>query len=83
VEVGRRDGVSETTFNRWKAKFGGMAVSDARRLRRLEAENTRLKRFWRTRIWTTRRSRTCWQKTGNACGSAAGARPSARGAPLQ
>jgi putative transposase len=45
VEVCRRHGVSETTFYRWKAKFGGMAVSDARRLRRLEAENTRLKRL--------------------------------------
>ena len=41
----RRHGVSETTFYRWKAKFGGMEVSDARRLRRLEAENTRLKRL--------------------------------------
>ena len=41
----RRHGVSETTFCRWKAKFGGMAVSDARRLRQLEAENTRLKRL--------------------------------------
>jgi putative transposase len=45
VEVCRRHGVSETTFYRWKAKFGGMAVSDARRLRQLEAENTRLKRL--------------------------------------
>jgi putative transposase len=45
VEVCRRHGVSETTFYRWKAKFGGMEVSDARRLRQLEAENTRLKRL--------------------------------------
>ena len=41
----RRHGVSETTFYRWKAKFGGMAVSDARRLRQLETENSRLKRL--------------------------------------
>jgi putative transposase len=45
VEVCRRHGVSETTYYRWKAKLGGMAVSDARRLRQLEAENTRLKRL--------------------------------------
>jgi putative transposase len=45
VEVCRRHGVSETTFYRWKAKFGGIAVSDARRLRQLEAENSRLKRL--------------------------------------
>jgi putative transposase len=63
VEVCRRHGVSETTFYRWKAKFGGIAVSDARRLRQLEAENSRLKAaFWRRRIWTMRRSRICWEK---------------------
>jgi putative transposase len=45
VEVCRRHGVSETTYYRWKAKFGGLAVSDAKRLRQLEAENTRLKRL--------------------------------------
>ena len=45
VEVCRRHGISETTFYRWKAKFGGLAVSDAKRLRQLEAENSRLKRL--------------------------------------
>ena len=45
VEVCRRHGISETTFYRWKAKFGCLAVSDARRLRQLETENTRLKRL--------------------------------------
>ena len=45
VEVCRRHGISDTTFYRWKAKFGGLAVSEARRLRRLEAENSRLKRL--------------------------------------
>jgi putative transposase len=39
VELCRRHGISETTFYRWKAKFGGLAVSDAKRLRQLEAEN--------------------------------------------
>ncbi len=43
VEVCRRHGVSETTYYRWKAKFGGLAVSDAKRLRQLEAEDSRLK----------------------------------------
>jgi len=45
VEVCRRHGISETTFYRWKARFGGMAVSDAKRLPQLEAENSRLKRL--------------------------------------
>ena len=42
-EVLRRHGVTAKTYYRWKAKFGGMEVSDARRLKQLEAENRRLK----------------------------------------
>jgi putative transposase len=41
--VCRRLGVSRVTFYRWKAKFSGMQVSDAKRLRQLEDENRRLK----------------------------------------
>jgi putative transposase len=44
-ELTRREGVSDVTFYRWKAKFGGMEVSDARRLRELEDENSRLKKI--------------------------------------
>ena len=39
----RKHGISEHTFYRWKAKYGGMEVSDARRLKHLEDENKRLK----------------------------------------
>jgi putative transposase len=42
-EVTRKHGVSEQTYYRWKAKFGGMQVSDAKKLRALEDENRRLK----------------------------------------
>ena len=45
AEVCRRHGVSSATFYKWKAKFGGMDVSEARRLKALEDENTRLKRM--------------------------------------
>ena len=45
AEVCRRHGVSSATFYTWKAKFGGMDVSDARRLKTLEQENARLKRL--------------------------------------
>jgi putative transposase len=45
VDVCRRHGVSSATFYKWKAKYGGLEVSDARRLRQLEEENTRLKRL--------------------------------------
>jgi putative transposase len=45
AEVCRRHGVSSATFYKWKAKFGGMDVSDARRLKVLETENARLKKL--------------------------------------
>jgi putative transposase len=44
-EVCRRHGISEATFYNWKAKFGGMDVSDAKRLKALEVENARLKKL--------------------------------------
>ncbi len=43
AEVCRRHGISEQTFYRWKAKYGGMSPSDASRLKSLEDENRRLK----------------------------------------
>jgi putative transposase len=43
VDICRRHGISEQTFHRWKAKFGGMDVNEARRLKQLEDENRRLK----------------------------------------
>lgn len=45
ADVCRRHGVSQATFYKWKAKFGGMAVSDAKRLRALEDENGKLKKL--------------------------------------
>ena len=45
ADVCRRHGVSEATFYKWKAKYGGMEVSDARRLRVLEDENAKLKKL--------------------------------------
>ena len=44
-ELCRRHGISEGTYYRWKAKFGGMDVADAARLKALEEENRRLKRL--------------------------------------
>jgi putative transposase len=41
----RRHGFSEASFYLWRSKFGGMDVSDAKRLKALEQENTRLKRL--------------------------------------
>jgi putative transposase len=45
AELCRRHGVSSPTFYKWKAKFGGLDVSEARRLKALEDENAKLKRM--------------------------------------
>jgi len=45
VEVCRRHGITSATFYKWKSKFGGLEVSEARRLRSLEEENSRLKKL--------------------------------------
>ena len=44
-ELCRRHGISQQTFYRWKAKYGGLEVGDAQKLRNLEDENRRLKRL--------------------------------------
>ncbi len=44
-ELARRHGVSEATIYNWKAKYGGLEVSEAKRLRSLEDENAKLKRL--------------------------------------
>lgn len=45
ADLCRKHGMSSASFYGWKAKYGGMDVSDARRLKTLEAENTRLKKL--------------------------------------
>jgi putative transposase len=45
ADVCRKHGISSATFYKWKAKYGGLEVSDARRLRSLENENRRLKKL--------------------------------------
>ena len=45
AELCRKYGISDATYYNWKAKFGGMSVSDAKRLKALEAENAKLKRL--------------------------------------
>lgn len=45
VELCRKHGVSDATFYKWRSKYSGMNVSDAKRLKMLEAENARLKKL--------------------------------------
>lgn len=45
-EICRHHGISDATFYNWKAKYGGMELSDAKRLKALEEENRKLKRMY-------------------------------------
>ena len=45
ADISRRPGISENTIHRWKSRFGGMEISEAKRLRELEQENAKLKRL--------------------------------------
>ena len=45
IELSRELGITEATFYRWRKKYGGLDVSEAKRLRQLEAENSQLKRI--------------------------------------
>jgi putative transposase len=44
-DIGREYGISDATFYNWKAKYGGMQISDVKRMKDLEDENNRLKRI--------------------------------------
>ena len=46
ADVCRKHGISSATFYQWKAKYGGLNVSEAKRLRALESENARLKKLF-------------------------------------
>lgn len=46
MDICREHGISDATFYNWKAKYGGMAPSQLKRLRELEEENARLKRMY-------------------------------------
>ena len=44
-DISRENGISDATFYNWKAKYGGMQISDVKRIKDLEEENSRLKRI--------------------------------------
>ena len=59
AEVCRRHGISQPTFYSWKSKFGGLEVSEAKRLKALEAENSKLKKLLAEQMMVM--SETCFQ----------------------
>jgi putative transposase len=76
ADVCRKHGISPATFYQWKAKFGGLEVSEARRLRTLEAENARLKKLLAEAMLDNAMLKDVAGKNGDARRAARG-----RGAP--
>jgi putative transposase len=62
----RKLGISDQTFYNWKARYGGLSVSELKRLRELEAENARLKKMYADLALGTKPSRRCSIESCNA-----------------
>lgn len=78
AEVCRRHGISSATFYKWKSKFGGLDVSEARRLRSLEEENSRLKKLLAEAMLDNAVLKDLASKNGNARRQAGSRRPCPR-----
>src|SRR2546430_17465046 len=79
-EVCRRHGISDATFYKWKAKYGGMEVADAKRLKGLEDENRRLKKLLAEAMLDNAALKDILGKTAEACGAASDGGAALRGA---
>lgn len=79
ADLARKHGISEATIYNWKAKFGGMDVSEAKRLRALEQENAKLKKLLAEQMLDAAALRELLSKNGRArrqarCGRASAGR---------
>ena len=79
ADLCRRHGMSEATFYTWKSKFGGMDVSEAKRLRSLEDENGKLKRLLADAMLDNAALKDLLGKNGSARREARGRRTSSNG----
>lgn len=61
AEQCRKHGFSDVTFYKWRSKYGGMEVSEAKRLKALEGR-TPSSSCWQGRCWTSRHCARCWEK---------------------
>jgi putative transposase len=66
VELCRKHGISDATFYTWRSKYGGMEVSDARKLKALEEENRKLKKLLAESMLDVAMLREALGKTSNA-----------------
>ena len=80
ADVCRELGISSATFYKWKAKFGGLEVSDARRLKALEDENAKQKKLLAEQMLDNAMLRDVASKNGDARGQAGGRGTSVRSA---
>ena len=71
AEVCRKQGISEATYYRWKSKYGGLEVSEAKRLRALEEENRRLKKLVADLSLDKQMLQDVLRKSPEACSTAA------------
>ena len=81
ADLCRKHGMSEATLYNWKAKYGGMDVSDAKRLKALEDENAKLKKLLAESMLDASALRELLEKTGKARRQARGCRSPADGVP--
>ena len=76
-ELCRKHGITETTFFRWRGKYGGLQVSEAKRLRALEDENRRLKKLVADlSLDNAMLKKKWWDESGDHQAAAAGRHPS-------
>lgn len=83
ADLARKHGISEATFYNWKAKFGGMDVSEAKRLKQLEDENAKLKKLLAEQMLDTAAMRELLSKTYGPPRLQRMARPVCKGAVRQ
>ncbi|MBK1635374.1 putative transposase [Rhodovulum adriaticum] len=81
ADVCREHGISSATFYKWKARFGGLEVSDARRLKALEDENAKLKKLLAEQMLDNAMLKDVASKNGDARGQAKRLGAPARRAP--
>ncbi len=83
ADLARKHGISEATLYNWKAKFGGMDVSEAKRLKQLEDENAKLKKLLAEQMLDAAAMRELLSKNGRARRAARGGRaPAGRDGPV-
>ncbi|RCW19813.1 putative transposase [Ciceribacter lividus] len=67
ADLCRKHGISDATFYNWKAKYGGMEVSEAKRLKALEEENAKLKKLLAEQMLDVAALRELLARNGRAC----------------